>query len=138
MKIKVVEAPTWRDLIEQLKNDVGIYSITVKSEVGETRYRGEVSRWLLKASSLTGVSGEDHDYSKNKLIADIDELDIDDPKWDKPVVKTDGVITIRITTNEDVKAGAKLVKPTKCDYKSTMRALMGNTMSDSERDVYEY
>ena len=64
MKIKVVEAPTWRDLIEQLKNDVGIYSITVKSEVGETRYRGEVSRWLLKASSLTGVSGEDHDTQR--------------------------------------------------------------------------
>ena len=35
MKMKVVEAPTWRDLVEELKSDVGINSITVESEIGE-------------------------------------------------------------------------------------------------------
>ena len=90
---------------------------------------------ILQASSHTGIFGEDHDYSKYMVIADIDEIGMDDVKWDKPVVKTDGVITIRITTNEDVKAGAKLIDPTEYDYESTMRDLMGSSMSDSERDA---
>ena len=138
MKMKVVEAPTWRDLVEELKSDVGINSITVESEIGETNYRGTVSRVILQASSHTGIFGEDHDYSKHMVIADIDELDMDDVKWDKPVVKTDGVITIHITTKEELKVCAELVDSTKRDHERTMRGLMGNAMSDSERAVYGY